>query len=126
MAHIYRNALLSAIVKRLMLDLFRIALLFRLDQTLPDLLINRPRFVDLRPSVEPQDAAFRQNAGLAQRRFAHEDRDWRPVREILRRRSPAALPQRDVLVIKTIVLPRGVILANPFGSMVLIRQTFAG
>src|SRR5271169_5721940 len=70
--------------------LFRVALLLRLDQTVPDLLINRSRFVDLRPSVEPQDAAFRQNAGLAQRRLAHEDRDRRPVGEILRRGSLAA------------------------------------
>jgi hypothetical protein len=56
--------------------------------------------VDLCPSVEPQDAAFRQNSGLAQRRLAHEDRDRRPVREIPRRRSLAALPQRDVLVVE--------------------------
>ena len=44
--------------------------------------------------------AFRQNAGFAQRRLAHEDRDRRPVREILRRRSLAALPQCDVLVVE--------------------------
>ena len=37
------------------------------------------RLPGLRPSVEPQDAALRQNAGLAQRRLAHEDRDRRPV-----------------------------------------------
>src|SRR6476619_4958445 len=80
--------------------LFRVALLLRLDQTVPDLLINRSGFVDLRPSVEPQDAAFRQNAGLAQRRLAHEDRDRRPVRQILRCRSLATLPQCDVLVVE--------------------------
>src|SRR5437899_3317968 len=80
--------------------LFRVALLLRLDETVPDLFINCSGFVDLRPSVEPQNAAFRQNADLAQRRLAHEDRDRRPVCKILRRRSLAALPQCDVLVVE--------------------------
>src|ERR1700687_816413 len=37
--------------------LFRVALLLRLDQPVPGLFIDRSEFVDLRPSVEPQDAA---------------------------------------------------------------------
>src|ERR1700691_1005852 len=80
--------------------LVRVALLLRLDETAPDLVIDRSGFVDLGPAVEPQDDAARQDARLAQRRIAHEDGDRRAVLEILGRASPPALPQRDVLVVE--------------------------
>jgi hypothetical protein len=73
MARIYRNALLSAIVKRLMLVLFRIARLLRLDETVPDFFINRSGFVDLRSTLR----SFRL---FAARVLAREAWKWPLVR----------------------------------------------
>src|SRR5262249_42596868 len=79
--------------------LLRIALLLRLDQPLPDLLVDRPRLVELRGPVEARDAAAGQQARLAQRRLAEIDRDLAAVREIAGGRALAALPEREMLVV---------------------------
>src|SRR5439155_3002658 len=48
----------------------RVAVLLGLDQPLPDLVINRSRFVDFRRAIEAGDAAARQYPILDQRRLA--------------------------------------------------------
>src|SRR6476659_9449768 len=79
--------------------LVRIAFLLGLDETLPDLLLDRTRLVNLGGPVEARDAAPRQKPLLAQRRLAKIDRDLGAVREIARGRSFATLPQREMLVV---------------------------
>jgi hypothetical protein len=80
--------------------LLRIALLFRLDEPIPDFLIDRTGLVDFRGAIEARDAAPRQQAGFAQRRLAEEDGDLTTVHQIGVGRSSAALPQCEVLVVE--------------------------
>src|SRR5262249_54304053 len=80
--------------------LLRIALLLRLDQPGPDLIVDRARFVDFRGPVEARDAAAGQQPRLAQRRLAEIDRDLAAVGEITGGRSLAALPEREMLIVE--------------------------
>ena len=77
----------------------RVAVLFGLDEAAPDLLVDRPRPIDLGPAVEPGDAALWQNPFLAQLRLAEINRELGSVGEVLVGRALAALPQPDVRVI---------------------------
>ena len=54
--------------------LLRIAVFLGLDQALPNLVIDRARFMDRGRAVEAGDAAIRQRAALAQLRLAEEGR----------------------------------------------------
>src|SRR4029077_21262909 len=69
------------------------------DETAPDLLIDRPRPVDLRPPVESDDAALWQNPFLAQLRLAEIHRKLASIGEVLVGRALAALPQPDMRVV---------------------------
>jgi hypothetical protein len=62
--------------------LLRIAILLRLDEPLPDFLVDRSRTLDLGGPVETRDAPLWQRTGFAQRNFAQEDRDLSSVGQI--------------------------------------------
>jgi hypothetical protein len=55
--------------------LLRIALLLRLDEPLPDFLIDRAGLLDFRRAVEARSVVPRRQASFAQRRPAEEDGD---------------------------------------------------
>src|SRR4029077_14739390 len=80
--------------------LLRIAVLLRLHQPPPHLLVDRPGAVDLRGAVEARDAALGQEARLPELRLPEIDGDLGPVGEGGGGRAPAALPGREVLVVE--------------------------
>src|SRR5579862_1083195 len=80
--------------------LVRIALLLRLDESLPNFVIDRAGFVGFRGAVEARNATPRQQTGFAQRRLTEEHSDLGAVREVGIGRPSAALPQRKVLVVE--------------------------
>src|SRR6266568_1446791 len=80
--------------------LFRIAVLFRLDESFPDLLVLRSGLANRRSAVEAPHATLGQHAGLSQLRFSKEDRDLGSVLQIGVRCALAALPQRKMFVVE--------------------------
>ena len=77
-----------------------VAVLLGLHQPAPDLLVLRAGFHHLRRAIEPGDAALRQHAVGAQLRLAEIHRDLCAVVQRCGGRALAALPQRDVVVVK--------------------------
>ena len=106
--------------------LLGVAILLRLNQPAPHLLIHRSGLDDLRGAVEPRDAALRQHAVGTQLRMAEDIVTLLPsarlsVVEPLPRSQVARWSSSN-----TMVLPRGVTWAKPFGNTVAIMQTLSG
>src|SRR5262249_36386503 len=79
--------------------LVRIAILLRLDESPPDLLVRRARLVDLGGPVEARDPALGQDAGLAELGLAQVHGHLGAVPEHGVGLALAPLPQAGVLVV---------------------------
>ncbi len=63
--------------------LLRIAILFGLNQTVPDLLVNEAGLVNRGGAIKPCDSTFRQNPRFSKLRFSEKDRNVRSVLQVL-------------------------------------------
>src|SRR5439155_27259619 len=80
--------------------LFRIAILLRLDEAFPDLLVNGSGLVNRGGAIEARNAALRQHSGLPQLRFPEEHRDLRSILQVRVRRALAPFPQGEMPIVE--------------------------
>src|SRR5215813_6326488 len=77
-----------------------VPVLLRLNEPRPDFLVDRSGPVQPGGSVEAGNAALRQDAVGTQLGLAEVDRHLAAVGQMLRRRSPAAFPQREMAIVE--------------------------
>ena len=77
----------------------RITILFRLNHSTPNFFVYRAGLVDGCGAIKARDAALRQER-LTQFRLFEEDRDFGSIVQILVRRSSAAFPKSEMLIIE--------------------------